>query len=191
MHSEKIVGALIKFCLAILFLKFVVFGIWLKTDLHKGTGYSILPPVGWGKIKDDPRVQPVFAATEKPNTVTFTAPENIYGTEIPVATISVLVVKLANPTWMEDEFPELLGALGKAGYKVLDHGQIKIDIIIFHWVFYQDPNSPAVSLEFYANDEVNKLYKLQYTAADMDTFRNYRPIFESTKDTIKFSTSLW
>ena len=197
MHSDKILGALLKFCLAILFLKFVVFGAWLKSDTHKGPGYSVLKPVGWEVIENAMGVQPIFAATEKPDVVMFATPEKIppieglsAGTSVPKASIAILVVKLANPTWMEDEFPTLLDALNNAGYHIFDHGQIKIDTMIAWWVLYRDPTGSMVSLEFYAVDELNKLYKVQYLA-EPEAFKTYRPIFEATKDTIKFSQKLW
>lgn len=190
MHSNQIIGALLKFCLAILFLKFVVFGAWLKSPTHKGPGYSVLKPVGWEVIEDAKGVQPIFAANEKPDVVMFTTPARIFGTELPEASIAILVVKLANPTWIEDEFPTLLTALKQAGYRVVDHGQLKIDSIVFHWVFYQDPSSDMVSLEMYAVNELNKLYKLQYLVTE-DAFKTYRPVFEATKDTFKFSQQLW
>lgn len=197
MHSDKIIGALLKFCLAILFLKFVVFGAWLKSPTHKGPGYSVLKPVGWEVIADATGVQPIFAANEKPDVVMFARPEKISpagslsaGTPVPEATIAVLVVKLANPTWMEDEFPELLDALAKAGYHVFDHGQIKVDNEIFEWVLYKDPTGSLVNLEFYHVNDLNKLFKLQYQASP-DAFKTYRPVFESTKDTFKFSRQLW
>ena len=190
MHSSQIIGALLKFCLAILFLKFVIFGAWLKSPTHKGPGYSVLKPVGWEVIENAKGVQPIFAANEKPDVVMFAAPVKIFGTELPEASIAVLVVKLANPTWMEDEFPTLLDALSKAGYRVIDHGQLKIDSMVFHWVFYQDSSSDMVSLEMYAANELNKLYKLQYLATE-DAFKTYRPVFEATKDTFKFSQQLW
>ncbi|HBO96757.1 MAG TPA: hypothetical protein DE315_08630 [Candidatus Omnitrophica bacterium] len=197
MHSDKILGALLKFCLVILFLKFVVFGAWMKSPTHKGPGYSILKPVGWEVIEDATGVQPIFAATDKPNVVLFARPEKIppagslsADTSVPEATIAVLVVKLANPTWMEDEFPTLLDALGKAGYHVFDHGQIKVDNEIFEWVLYKDPTGSLVNLEFYYVNELNKLFKIQYQAS-LDAFKTYRPVFESTKDTFKFSQQLW
>ena len=178
MHSDKILGALLKFCLVILFLKFVVFGAWMKSPTHKGPGYSILKPVGWEVIEDATGVQPIFAGSLSADT------------SVPEATIAVLVVKLANPTWMEDEFPTLLDALGKAGYHVFDHGQIKVDNEIFEWVLYKDPTGSLVNLEFYYVNELNKLFKIQYQAS-LDAFKTYRPVFESTKDTFKFSQQLW
>ncbi len=190
MHSDKILGALLKFCLALLFLKFVVFGAWLKSPTHKGPGYSVLKPVGWEVIKDARGVQPIFAATEKPDVVMFAAPTKIFGTETPEATIAILVVKLANPTWMEDEFPTLLDALNKAEYHIFDHGQIKVDKEIFYWVLYKDPTTSLVNLEFYSVNELNKLFKLQFQATP-DAFKTYRPVFEATKDTVKFSQQLW
>lgn len=197
MHSDKIIGALLKFCLAILFLKFVVFGAWLKSPTHKGPGYSVLKPVGWEVIADATGVQPIFVANEKPDVVMFARPEKIFpagslsaGTPVPEATIAVLVVKLANPTWMEDEFPTLLDALAKAGYHVFDHGQIKVDNEIFEWVLYKDPTGSLVNLEFYHVNDLNKLFKLQYQATP-DAFKTYRPVFESTKETFKFSRQLW
>lgn len=204
MHSDKILGALLKFCLVILFLKFVVFGAWLKSPTHKGPGYSILKPVGWEVIEDATGVQPIFAANEKPDVVMFARPEKIppsgqrfpegksppAGTPVPEATIAVLVVKMANPIWIEDEFPTLLDALAKAGYHVLDHGQIKVDNEIFEWVLYKDPTGSLVNLEFYYVNELNKLFKLQYQATP-DAFKTYRPVFESTKETFKFSQQLW
>lgn len=171
-------------------MKFVVFGAWLKSPTHKGPGYSVLKPVGWEVIEDAKGVQPIFAANEKPDVVMFTTPARIFGTELPEASIAILVVKLANPTWIEDEFPTLLTALKQAGYRVVDHGQLKIDSIVFHWVFYQDPSSDMVSLEMYAVNELNKLYKLQYLVTE-DAFKTYRPVFEATKDTFKFSQQLW
>lgn len=190
MHSNQIIGALLKFCLAILFLKFVVFGSWLKSPTHKGPGYSVLKPVGWEVITDATGVQPVFAANEKPNVVMFAAPEKIPGTSVPAASIAVLVVKLANPTWMEDEFPTLLDALNKAGYLVFDQGQIMVDKEIFDWVLYKDPTTSLVNLEFYSVNELNKLFKLQFQATP-DAFKTYRPVFEATKETFKFSQQLW
>lgn len=189
-HSEKIIKALGTFIFAVLFLKFIVFGSWLKSPVHKGPGYSILKPVGWEVIEDAKGVQAVFAATDKPDVVTFAVPEKISRTEIPAASISVLVVKLANPTWVEDEFPTLLEALNKAAYHVFDHGQIKIDNEIFYWVIYEDPAGSLVSLEFYYVNDLNKLFKLQYQAGP-DAFKTHRPVFESTKDTFKFSQQLW
>src|SRR3989338_3334189 len=190
MHSSQIVGALLKFCLAILFLKYVVFGAWLQSPTHKGPGYSILKPVGWEVIKDATDVQPLFAANEKQNAVMFTTPEKVPGTSAPAASIAVLVVKLANPTWMEDEFPTLLDALSKAGYLVFDHGQVKVDNEIFEWVLYKDPTGSLVNFEFYYVNDLNKLFKLQYQAS-ADAFKTYRPVFEATKETFKFSQQLW
>lgn len=197
MHSDKIIGALVKFCLVILFLKFAVFGSWMKSPTHKGPGYSILKPVGWEVIEDATGVQPIFAATDKPNVVLFAKSEEIpppgtlpEDTPVPEATIAVLVVKLANPTWMEDEFPTLLDALGKAGYHIFDHGQIKVDNEIFYWVLYKDPTGSLVNLEFYHVNDLNKLFKLQYQASP-DAFKTYRPVFEATKDTFRFSKQLW
>ncbi len=190
MHSNQIIGALLKFCLAILFLKFVAFGSWLKSPTHKGPGYSVLKPVGWEVIKDATGVQPIFAANEKPDVVVFASPEKIPGTSVPAASIAVLVVKLANPTWMEDEFPTLLDALNKAGYLVFDQGQIKVNNEIFDWVLYKDPTTSLVNLEFYSVNELNKLFKLQFQAGP-DAFKTYRPVFEATKETFKFSQQLW
>ena len=190
MHSDKILGALLKFCLVILFLKFVVFGAWMKSPTHKGPGYSILKPVGWEVIEDATGVQPIFAVKEKPSVVMFATQEKISGTPAPEATIAVLVVKLANPTWMEDEFPTLLNALDKGGYHIFDHGQIKVDNEVFYWVLYKDPTGSLVDLEFYYVSDLNKLFKLQYQATP-DAFKTHRPVFESTKDTFKFSQQLW
>ncbi len=197
MHSEKIIGALVKFCLVVLFLKFVVFGSWMRSPTHKGSGYSIVKPVGWEVIENATGVQPIFAATDKPNVVMFVKSGNIppegsllADTPVPEATIAVLVVKLANPTWMEDEFSTLLDALSKAGYHVFDHGQIKVDNAIFYWVFYKDPTGSLVSFEFYHVNDLNKLFKLQYQASP-DAFKTYRPVFEATKDTFQFSKQLW
>lgn len=190
MHSDKIIGALLKFCLAILFLKFVVFGSWLQSPTHKGPGYSVLKPAGWEVIKDATGVQPFFVATDKPKVIMFAPPEKIPDTTVPVASIGILVVKLANPTWMEDEFPTLLDALNKAGYLVFDQGQIKVDKEIFDWVLYKDPTTSLVNLEFYSVNELNKLFKLQFQAIP-DAFKTYRPVFEAMKDTFKFSQQLW
>lgn len=190
MHSDKIIGALLKFCLVVLFLKFVAFGLWLKSPTHKGPGYSVLKPVGWEVIENATGVQPVFAATDKPDVVMFATPAKIFGTEIPEANIAVLVVKMTNPTWMEDEFPTLLDALHKAEYRVLDHGQIKIDQEVFYWILYKDLTGSLVNLEFYYVNDLNKLYKIQYQATP-DAFNTYRPVFEATKDTFRFSKQLW
>ena len=190
MHSNQIVGALLKFCFVILFLKFLVFGSWLKSPTHKGPGYSVLKPVGWEVITDATNVQPFFAATDKPNVIVFATPEKMPGTDMPQATIAILVVKLANPTWMDEEFPTLLDALNKAGYIVFDHGQIKVDEEIFEWVLYKDPVASLVNLEFYYVNDLNKLFKLQYQAT-ADIFKGARPVFESMKDTFKFSKQLW
>ncbi len=190
MHSDKIIGALLKFCLVILFLKFVVFGSWMQSPVHKGPGYSILKPVGWEVVKDATGVQPIFAATDKPDVILFARPEKVPGTSAAEATIAVLVVKLANPTWMEDEFPTLLDALNKADYHIFDHGQIKIDNEIFYWVLYKDPSGSLVNLEFYYTNDLNKLFKLQFQAVS-EAFKTYRPAFESMKDTFKFSQQLW
>ena len=190
MHSDKIIGALLKFCFAVLFLKYVVFGSWMKSPIHKGPGYSVLKPVGWEVITEDTGVQPFFAANEKPNVVQFATPEKILGTDVPQASIAILVVKLANPTWIDEEFPSLLEALKKVDCFIFDHGQIKIDEQIFYWVFYREPTDTVVSLEFYYVNDLNKLYKIQYQAAT-PLFKDYRPVFESTKDTFKFSQQLW
>lgn len=197
MHSEKIIGALIKFCLVILFLKFLVFGDWFKSDVHKGPGYSVLKPAGWEVIEDAQGVQPIFAATEKPDVAMFATPEKFLppgdlsdGIPVPEAGIAILVVKLANPTWMEDEFPTLLDALSKAGCHIFDHGQVKVDNEIFEWVLYRDPTGSLVNLEFYFVNDLNKLFKIQYQAAP-EAFKTYRPVFEATKDTFKFSQQLW
>ncbi len=190
MHSNKIIGALVKFCLAIAFLKFVVFGTWLESPTHKGPGYSVLKPVGWEVIKDAEGVQPLFVANEKPDVVMFATPEKVPGTSVPEASIAILVVKLANPTWMEDEFPTLLDALNKAGYHIFDHGQIKVDNVIFEWVLYKDPMGSLVNLEFYTVNDLNKLFKLQYQSVP-DAFTTYRPVFDAMKDTFKFSQALW
>ena len=116
MHSNPIIGALLKFCLAILFLKFVVFGSWFKPPRIKGPGYSVLKPAGWEFIQDATGVQLYFRGQREAERGDVRAPEKIPGTSVPEASIAVLVVKLANPTWMEDEFPTLLDAWSKAGY---------------------------------------------------------------------------
>lgn len=189
-HSAKIMKALVAFMMVILFFKMVVFGSWLKSDVQKGPGYSFTPPPGWEKVKEPRGVSAVLETNEKPDVVTFAVPEKISGTDIPVASMSILTAKLANPTWMEDEFPNLLGALNNAGYRVIDQGQIEIDTMVCWWVFFQNPQTTMVNLEFYAVNDINRLYKIQYTA-DPDAFKEYRPIFEAAKDTVKFSEKLW
>lgn len=189
-YSEKVIGALIKFAVAVIFIKFVFFGGWFKSATYSGDGFSLLPPPGWQELKDSPGVQSVLEAAEKPSVVTFAAPEKVPGTDTPVAAMSVLAVKLANPTWIDDEFPNIIAAFKQAGFRVLDHGQIQIDTLVSHWIFYQNPRTKWVTMEFYMVNDLNKLFKVQFTS-DPDVFNKYRPAFEAAKNTIKFSTSLW
>ncbi|MBI5415536.1 MAG: hypothetical protein HZA29_01845 [Candidatus Omnitrophica bacterium] len=188
--SAKIIKAIVTFLVVVLCLKVLASSSLFKSSVHKGHGYSFVPPAGWEQLKDPRGVSPVFEAADKPEVVMFAVPGKVPNADIPVASMAVLTVKLANPTWLEDDFPTLIDALVKAGYRLIDRGQIKIDNNVFWWVFYQDPESSLVSFEFYMVNDINRLYKIQYTAAP-DAFKQYRPAFEASKDTFKISAQLW
>lgn len=192
MESDKLFGALVKFVVIVVVIRFVVFGGLFDSGVYKGEGYSFMPPAGWKKIKEKKNMRAMMDSKEKPDVVTFVTPETVVeeGIELPAAAISVLVVKLSAPTWMEDEFPSLVKELARAGYKIIDKGQIEISAQVFHWVFYQDPQTYWVNLEFYMVNDVNKLFKVQFTSSP-EAFKTYRPDFEKSRDTIKISTALW
>ncbi len=189
-YGVKFIKAFAALVITVLFFKLVVFGLWMQSDVHKGDGYSFTPPRDWKEVKESSGVRAVFETLGRPDIVTFVTPERTGYTDVPLASMSILTAKLANPTWMEDEFPNLLTALREAGYPVIDRGQIKIDTMDFHWVFFEDPQAQTVNMEFYSVNDVNKLYKIQYTA-DLDAFKEYRPAFEAAKDTIKMSQQFW
>lgn len=190
MYSEKLMNALMMFVLGVLAVKFIFFGGFFKSTVHKGNGYSMIPPPGWEEIKEKRGVRPVLASADKPEVVTFITPERDLITGVPEASLSILTVKLSQPTWMEDEFPSLLEALAKAGNQIKDHGQIKIDTMISWWVFYEEPKTSLLSLEFYMVNDINRLYKIQFST-DPDGFGKYRQAFEAAKDSIRFSGKLW
>lgn len=190
MYSEKLMNALMMFVLGVLAVKFILFGGFFKSTVHKGNGYSMIPPLGWEEIKEKRGVRAVLESADKPEVVTFITTERDLITGVPEASLSILTVKLSQPTWMEDEFPSLLEALAKAGNQIKDHGQIKIDTMISWWVFYEEPGTSLLNLEFYMVDDVNKLYKIQFTA-DSYGFGKHRPAFETAKDSIRFSGQLW
>lgn len=188
--SAKIIKAMVTFLVVVLCLKVLASSALFKSSVHKGYGYSFVPPAGWERVKDPRGVSPVFEAADKPEVVMFAVPEKVPNTDTPVASMAVLTVKLAKPTWLEDDFPTLIDALVRAGYRLIDKGQLKIDNNIFRWVFYEDTGSSLVKFEFYMVNDINRLYKIQYTAAP-NAFKQYRPAFEASKNTIKFSAQLW
>ena len=190
MYSEKIIQALIAFVFIVLMIKVVIFGDLFHSNVYKGKGYSMVPPPGWVEMKDVKGVRAMMESAEKPEIVTFVTPERIAGTDIPEASLSILTVKLANPTWMEDEFPLIVEALSKAGYRIRTKGQIQIDTLISWWVLYDDPRTALLQLEFYMVNDINRLYKIQFTTG-AENFKKHRPVFEAAKDSIKFSASLW
>lgn len=188
--STKIIKAMVTFLVVVLCLKVLASSSLFKSNFYKGHGYTFVPPAGWEKVKDPRGVSPVFEAADKPEVVMFAVHDKIPNTDTPVASMAVLTVKLANPTWLEDDFPTLIDALVKAGYRLIDKGQLKIDDNVFWWVFYQDQESSLVSFEFYMVNDINRLYKIQYTATP-DAFKQYRPAFEASKGTLKLSNQLW
>lgn len=190
MYSEKLMNALISIVVGALLIKFFFMGGLFKSNVYKGQGYTIVPPAGWKKVKEGKGVESIFASTQKPENVTFIPPDHDPLSESPEATLSILNIKLDQSMWIEDEFPSIIAALAQAGYRVIDKGQIMIDTLIFHWVFFEDPSVPMLSLEFYAVDEVNNFYRIQLTATP-EGFYQHRPAFEAAKKTIKFSGKLW
>jgi hypothetical protein len=190
MYSEKLMNALIVLVVGVLLIKFFIMGGLFKSNAHKGHGYSIVPPAGWEKVKEGKGAESIFASSQKPEIVTFIPPARDPLSESPEATLSILNVKLDQSMWIEDEFPSIIEALSRAGYRVIDKGQIMIDTQIFHWVFYEDPTGSMLNLEFYTVDEVNNLYRIQLTAT-LEGFYKHRPAFEAAKKTIKFSGKLW
>ena len=110
--------------------------------------------------------------------------------EEPDSYISILTKKLTTPIWVEDEFPDILMSIQKAGYKIMDKGEIKIDDVISKWVVYHDKQTPTLVLEFYMVTDNSIFYKIQYSTHP-DRFNKLRKSFEELRESFKFRFSLY
>lgn len=190
MYSEKIKQILVYFIFGVLTIKALMLGGLFKSDIHKGTSYTIRYPIGWIKEKEETPTGSFLRSTEKPEIVTFSTPQKDLLADLPEASLTVLTTKLSQPTWIEDEFPEIVGLLKSYGYRVLDRGDIKINEQVWKWVLYMDAKQTTMNLEFYFVNDKNILFKMQYRATP-EHFKKHRPAFEAAKDSFTFATSLW
>ena len=182
-HFEKI---LLYFIAGVIILYSLLHGGYLKSDISSGRGFSLKFPPGW-VIDSVNSSKPSFTRhEEEPETIVYHSLENYPKTQIPLAIISVYSIKLTEATWIQDEFPTILDELKGQGYKIIDRGEIRLDNLISEWVLYEDPQAPRLNLDFYAVDDTNMFYKLQYSTHP-DAFKLYREAFEATRASFKFS----
>ena len=161
-----------------------------KSDKYVGMAYSIKTPLGWIMKKDEGDPGIFMTNYNSMGRILFETPERRAGTDIPVATITIVEAKLKTPAWLDDLFPEVLQALPQMRAEIKQKGEIKMDGQISKWVLYKIPKSKDLSLEFYLADEKTGIFKLVYSSSP-EGFMKYRKDFESMRDTFLFSRALW
>jgi len=106
-------------------------------------------------------------------------------TGTPEASISLFAQKLEEVTWMEDLYPVILREYHRAGYKIIDKGEVMIDgKNVFKWILCKNMSRDEVAMDFYHVSESSIFYKIQY-ASHVKTFNKYRKFFEEAKRTIQ------
>jgi len=184
--SKKIINYLIIFIFGVFLVKTLGGSGFFVSKVHKGKGYSVRIPEGWKKVKEKKSVVYPLGV----EVVTFVPSATDLDFQEMDVFIFIYSKKLTTPTWIEDEFPGILESLSKAGFKVMDKGEIKLDNVISKWVVYHDKKKPAVVLEFYQVTDNSMFYKIQYSTHP-DKFNVFRPDFEELKDSFKFRFSLY
>jgi hypothetical protein len=184
--STKIAQFLILFVIGVIAVKSAIHADFFAPKNYKGKGYAVKIPEGW-KIMKEPKgvVYPQGVGVVK-----FVPKGAAKQTERPDVYISIYTRKLKTPIWIEDEFPDILQSVKKAGFQVMDKGEIKLDGKIAKWLVYHDKRTPALVLEFYLDTDSNLFYKIQYFAHP-DKFNKYRLAFEELKDSFKYRFSLY
>ena len=153
---------------------------------YKGKGYFVKIPVGWKILKKKKGA----IIPKDVQVVTFVPEETDPKEDDPGTFITIFTKKLSTPVWIEDEFPDILNSIAKAGFKILDKGEIKMDGVFSKWVVYHDEKTPALALEFYMVTDNSVFYKIQYMAPP-DTFNALRGSFEELKASFRFRFSLY
>ena len=184
--STKLTKVLVIFVIAVFLIKNATSSGIFEAKDHKGKGFYVKIPEGWKKVKKQKGV----VYPEGVEVVLFVPKGIDVAYEQPDVYISIFTKKLSTPIWIEDEFPEILGSIKKAGYKIRDKGEIKLDGRLSAWVVYHDKKTPALVLEFYMVTDNSMFFKIQYSAHP-DKFNKERASFEELKDSFKFRFSLY
>lgn len=184
--SDKIKRILIIFIVGVVIYKNASLTGLFEARNHKGKGYYVKVPTDWKKVKKKKgMVYPEGVAV-----VMFVPKEIDLDLQAPETYISIFTKKLASAIWIEDEMPDILMSIRRAGNKIMDKGQIKIDGLISEWIVYHDSKVPAFILEFYMVTDSNLFYKIQY-AAPPGEFNTSRRSFEELKSSFRFRFSMY
>jgi len=145
---------------------------------HKAKGYSYLAPVNWIKVENKKK-KSVFSRFDSnvSEIVQYVTKAENRITGRPEAKITLYSTKLFQATWIEDEFPLIVIALKKSGYKILKKGVIKLDGRVTRWILFRDKKASEINLEFYLIDDTNQLIKFQFSAHPeaFDVYRLFCP----------------
>ncbi len=188
---EVIKKRLIWFIVILIFAKYFSSLESFQSRKYKAKGYEVIVPAGWKhskkyskKIKSKNSYQETYIAVFVP-----VGQERRKEGELE-AKISVISMKLESAMWLEDEWPGIIMAIRRAGMKVIDKGEIKIDTKISKWVFFHDKRAKILTIEFYIITENNMFFKLQYSTQDTK-FKDYRQGFEKFKNNFKIIFSIF
>ena len=184
-NREDNFGKFIKIIILVLagafLLKWAITSGYFFKDSLDGDGYTMNSPPGWERVEKEK-----IKRLEDENTsiVAYVTKEKEIYTERPYAQIAVYSIKLPRNMWMEDEYPTILSAIKNSGLKLVDHGELKINDMLFKWVLVDNEEDDIISLQFFHIPENKKFYKIIYSSSARH-FNSYRPVFESVKDTFK------
>jgi len=184
--SERLTKFLVMFIIGVFIIKSLTGSGLFEAKTHKGKGYFVKIPEGWTRVKKEKGV----AYPQGVEFVQFIPKGVDLEIEQPKATISIYSKKLTTPIWIEDEFPDIILSLRRAGYEIKDKGEIKLGKLISSWVVYYDRKAHVLNLEFYMVSENNMFFKIHFFA-DPDNFQKSRPALEELKDSFKFRFSLY
>ncbi len=177
----------------------VVFAVLVRTTVnsglftpkvYKGRGYVFDIPKGWIESKELSGVTKSEDGKTETDTITYVTPEKDPITDLPVAMISVITIKSPQAIWIEDEFGNILNYIRRAGYRILDTGEGKMDTANARWVLFIDRESTFMTLEYYFVPDSGILHKMVYSV-HADKFKKYVRTFEDVRKSFRFVFSLF
>ncbi len=164
-----------------------------QSRVYKEKGYEVVVPKGWMHSKKLSAEFKTEGSVYETRLATFVLEKQKKLPEDELdAKLQIYSRKLESAMWIEDEMPEIIAYLKRAGMKVIDKGELKIGggNDIAQWVFFQNRAARQLIIEFYVITDLNMFYKLQYTSKDR-LFNKYRPDFERFKNSFTIRYSLW
>jgi len=160
-----------------------------QSMFYRGKRFSMDFPAGWDRTDEDYDTIMYSSEVGSPEIVAFSTPV-AKPTDRPEATISATALKLESALWIEDQFIDIIKALHKSGFKIIDKGEVRIEGQLAKWVFVEAPRRKMVVIEFYMIDDGNIFYKIQYSATPRG-FSKFRKIFEQSKSTFRFKMAIF